>query len=494
VENSSVKNTCEASILTDPDVLPPTCENKELSSHQDIVKTADKEVEAHPICLSKSVQCEIECQDCSDKSKIIASVRNFAECMLGKKMNMESMNMVLKIIGSVPEISNSSNLNIKQPADIENFVLGPSSRSETVACTKSSTVVNKNCLNSLEGQINPSLTSESASSPSSTKPENLETPPAAAKTPKYSGKDVAETNDLVNPAAKDIHKQMGSCEKLKPTENFPPLQTDRESKMDMPSKISCEHLDEAGVNLSTLTNTDGSSLLVSVTDNSAQSAKCDKDDAKQASLVSRKNIFSDGASLVKKGIIEKGVIVASANEPKSEIACCINKNPPVVVAPAGEEKICPLRQKTGLAKGAEKCTDQQPQTETRATSSGSVQKAKQVTKTQSGTAHLRPGSSGCQQAKSVPKPLPRPVHQVIKKGVHGTGSRQVKAPQWLAEEIRQSNWRNSYHSDNTWYNDQRPWSMPLLPTPLPALLQLRGLRPVFRSQEEEDIYFHRDAF
>jgi hypothetical protein len=523
VENSTVKNTCEASTLTDP-VLPPTCENKELSSNQDIVKTADKEIEAHPLCSSEGVQCEFECQHCSDKSRIIASVKNFAECMLAINMNTESMNMLLKIIASVPEIDKSSILNHEQPADIDNIVRGPSSRSEineTVSCTKSSTV-NKNCPNSLEGQINPLLASESASSPSS-KPENVETPTAATKTTKCAGEDVADEKDPVNPAAKDERdesKQIVSCEKQKATEPSPPQETECESKSDMlfSGKISCVNLGETAVNLSALNSTECSQLVI-ITDNSAQSVKCEKTDADQASPVSQTNIFSDSTSLVKKGITEKEVIVASTNKSKSvldgfsnqikitkdsvvpvsiaksEIASNLNKNPLEVVAPSSQIKICPPLQKTGLvAKGAEKCINQQPQTETQAISCGPVQKAKQVTKTQLGTGavHRRPGSSGCQQAKTIQKSRPRPAHQAIKKKAHE--SRQVKVPQWLAEEIRQSNWRNNYHNENTWYNDRRPWSMPLLPTPLPRLLELRGLRPVFWSQEEEDASFGHDAF
>lgn len=70
------------------------------------VKTANKEVSAHPVCASEGVQCNFECHDCLVKNKIIGNVITFAERMLANNINREAMCILLRIIGSAFESKN----------------------------------------------------------------------------------------------------------------------------------------------------------------------------------------------------------------------------------------------------------------------------------------------------------------------------------------------------------------------------------------------------
>lgn len=70
------------------------------------VKTANKEVDAHPVCASEGVQCNFECHDCLVKNKIIGNVITFAERMLANNINREAMCILLQIIGSAFESKN----------------------------------------------------------------------------------------------------------------------------------------------------------------------------------------------------------------------------------------------------------------------------------------------------------------------------------------------------------------------------------------------------
>lgn len=449
-------------------------------------------MEAHPQCSSEGVQGNLECQDCAVKNQIIASVRKFAESMLSKNMNVEPMNMLLQMVGPAPELQKQPD-SLHQPADNNDLARGLSLNeiTKTVACTISD-ASNKFCLNSHEGQMNPSLASESAAGAPSIKSENLETIPAVATmNQKLSGEEVADKKDLSKPAATDNCKEMVHCEKLKskvhlvtklePKENSAPLKAACGSQtLMLHGKISHEQADE--------TFTDNAvSPLVSVTNICAQISKCEETALKP---VYQKNVPSDKLLVVNginegavKLLTEKTNLMLTKCTTNDQVKCAKNtKIPPIIVAPLNQikhdgTKIIEFEQE------AEKCKVKQPLNKgllkTQVASCLPVTKATEISQTQPGTSGRMPGSSSSpiSQAKRSPNPQPRTIHQAKYEGTwvgSRDGSRRAIEPHWGANATYQPYWRNFYFGRYMPYNlAPRQMGMPLLRMPL------RGLRPVF---------------